>query len=152
MQQFQTQTSARSDRKSLHSRTLPLDPPLREWLIVASRWSSSSAARFLLERFTSSSPSWCRHHASTSPSTLTKRSRTLDTKLVSGTSQICQNTVAHGSKFVNDSFTHFLRADKNDNGKRPRAFHEKHSQHLNGISPKTVHIKKLANLTADTKH
>ena len=49
-------------------------------------------------------------------------------------------------------FTHFLRADKNDNGKRPRAFHEKHSQHLNGISPKTVHIKKLANLTADTKH
>ena len=77
----------------------------------------------------------------------------LDTdQKVADTSQICQNTVARGSKFVNDFFTHFLRADKNDNDKRPCAFHEKHSQHLNGISPKTVHIKKLANLTANTKH
>ena len=43
MQEFQTQTSARSDRESLHSRTLPLDPPLREWLLVTSRWSSCSS-------------------------------------------------------------------------------------------------------------
>ena len=34
MQEFQTQTSARSDRESLHYRTLPLDPPLREYMIA----------------------------------------------------------------------------------------------------------------------
>ena len=36
-----------------------------------------------------------------------------------------------------------------DNGKRLRAFHEKH---LNGIFSKRVNITKLTNLTAKTKH
>ena len=40
----------------------------------------------------------CHHEVSTSPSTLTKRSRALGTRLVPSTPQVSQNTVAHGSK------------------------------------------------------